>query len=314
MVTRARTAAPRPRALQCCTPAGIASVAVGLGAAVSTDCLLQPFFDGSVVQRAVGAVVAASFGVSGTRWALSHDPAAWSALRACAGTGSVVLSWFVLYDQVARLQCCGHIHPWASLILPVLMVVIAVLGAIVGTLFGLTTLVVVRPVERAQTRPSLDALERVLLPTSLWLCAWGLVFVAIHHPRSLPPLALVLVGLGGLGTVLIRDIRRLAWLLALHRGALPGWSLSPLEPLFRSSPLPVFGPCRERDLDGQLAPVAAGRGPYRSTSPGQPVARLPLNARAGIGPVRRRIAWTAALLLAVAVGLSARLDVSRLAW
>jgi len=294
--------------MQWLTPAGIASTAVGLGATVACDCLLQPIFDRSVLQRAVGGALTAVFGVLGTRWALSRDPATWSALRAGAATGAIVLPWFVLYEQVASVRERGHLTPWAALVLPVLIVLIAGLGAIVGAFFGLTTLPVVKPAERAQSSRSLDAPERALFPASLWLCTSGLAFVALHHPRSLLPLAAILSGLAGLALIIARDLFRLAWLSALHRGALPRLSLARNEWPLRPSRLPTLTLYRDEEVDGHLVAAAAFQGPYRSTLTAEPILRLPLDPRAATRPIRRRLAWSATLLLVFGATTLLRLD------
>src|SRR5262245_18642293 len=104
----ARPTTPGPRPLRLLTPARIASAAVALGAAVSSDCLLQPFFDKSPLERAVGAGMAALFGLAGTRWALVREPSDWNALRGSATTGAVVFTWFMLCEELVSLHAAGH--------------------------------------------------------------------------------------------------------------------------------------------------------------------------------------------------------------
>src|SRR5262245_59193022 len=144
MFFEAQPTTPGPRPLRCLTPTRIASAAVALGATVSSDCLLQPFFDKSLLQRAVGAGMAALFGLAGTHWALVREPSEWNALRGSAATGAVVLSWFMLCEELVSLHAAGHTGSFAGLLLPIIVAAFAALGAVIGTLFGLTTTMVVR--------------------------------------------------------------------------------------------------------------------------------------------------------------------------
>jgi hypothetical protein len=303
-----------PRPLRLLSPACVASTAVALGATVSSDCLLQPFFEKSPLQRAIGAGMAAFFGVAGTRWALAREPSEWNALRGSAVTGAVVISWFMMCDRLASMHAPGAADSLAQLILPILLVVVAAIGAMVGTLFGLTAVAVVRPVERARASRALDATERVLLPASLWLCAWGLVFVALHHPRSLAPLALVVVGLGGIGYVVARDGARLRWLGAVYAGEHPAWRTARAPTPSLGAPIPAYGPYAETSLDGAVYNRTSDSGPYRAGTPHPPVARLPLSPHLGRAPIARRIVWSTLLATAILTITAARLDLACLSW
>lgn len=308
MFSRGRATVLCPKPLRLLTPTCVASAAVAIGASISSDCLLQPFFEKSSLQRAVGALMAALFGIVGTRWALSREPSDWNALRGSAMTGAVVLAWFTLCDRLAAMHGPGAADSLATLLLPILLVVVAAIGAMVGTLFGLTAVAVVRPVERSRSCRSLDAPERVLLPASVWLCAWGLTFIALRHPRCLGPVGLVGVGLAGLGFVIVRDIARIRWLFRLHHGQLPTWRLatSPLRapPAF----LPSYGPYTEPSLDGLITPITPGGGPYRAVPPSLPIARVPLSLAVARAPLYRRIAWSVALTTAIVATVAIRLD------
>lgn len=304
-----------PRPLRIATPVCIASAAVALGATVASDALLQPFFEPSLVQRIGGAGMAAFFGVAGTRWALARGASEWNALRGSALTGAVVLSWFMVCDRLATMHASIDPDPLTPLLLPLVLVVVAALGATVGTLFGLTSVAVVRPAERGSGAGSLDAPERALLPASVWLGAWGLALVGIRHPRSAPALCLVVLGIAGLAYVTVRDAKRLLFLRELFDG--------------RSSELrvvrfgsgrsegaipPPYGPHAERLLDGALAPRDPPGGPYRAAPPELPIARIPLSREAAIRPFRRRIAITSAIAIAMIAAAAARLDVACLSW
>lgn len=317
MSFRARKAALVPRPMQRLPPAAIASAAVALGAAIASDCLLQPFFRGSPRERAVGVIMAASFGVAGTHWALTREPSEWNALRGSATTGAVVLTWFMFCDRLAALHTEGPAESFVLLVLPVLLVVVAAIGAMAGTLFGLTAMAVIGPVERARARGSLDAPEQALLPASVWLAGWGLTLVAIPHPRSLAPLAVVVLGLAGLAVVAARDLARLRFLRALYGGALPGWLLSRAAPSPCPAIVPAYGPYPEGTLDGHLVPATPPGGPYREPAPDAPeapAARVPMDPKSGRAPVVRRIAWCAALALLIAATAAVRVDPSCLGW
>ncbi|MEZ4308954.1 MAG: hypothetical protein R3F14_13025 [Polyangiaceae bacterium] len=302
----------QPAPIRRLRPAGIASTAVALGATVATDCLLQPFFRDSLLQRGVGAAMAASFGVAGTHWALTREPSEWSSLRGSAATGAVVLMWFMFCDRLAALHTNGPDESFALLVLPMLLVVVGAAGAMAGTLFGLTAVAVIGPVERARARTALDAPERVLLPASVWLGAWGAGILAMSHPRSIAPLVLVLLGLGGIGTVAVRDLLRLRFVTALHAGATCGWKLARTAPSALPPDVPSFGPYREATLDGLVLPALRAGGPYRHPPQEDPVARLPLDARAARAPLVRRITWCAALSAILAAITSAHLDLANL--
>lgn len=309
----ARRFALRPRPLRLATPTFIASAAVALGATVASDCLLQPFFDQSLVQRIVGAIMAALFGVAGTRWALSRGPSEWNALRGSALTGSVVLSWFMVCDRLASLHASGAPDTLGTLLLPLVLVVVAALGAMVGTLFGLTAVAVVRPVERGLGKRSLDAPERALLPASVWLGAWGVALVSIPHPRSLPALALVGLGLAGLGFVAARDAVRLRFLKAVFAGVLPGLRVVRPQPS-EGACLAAYGPHDDRELDGAIVPVEHPGGPYRASPPEEPLARIPLSPTAARRPFFRRLGISLGLAAAM-IGLTVlRIDPACLRW
>jgi hypothetical protein len=314
MFVCARRSALVPRPMGRLRPATIASAAVALGATVASDCLLQPFFQGSPLQRGVGAVMAASFGVAGTHWALTREPTAQSALRGSATTGAVVLTWFMFCDRLAALHTAGPGESFMLLALPMLLVVIAAVGAMAGTLFGLTAMAVLEPVERARRGASFDAPERVLLPASVWLSTWGLVLVALPFPRSLAPLAVVLLGLAGLVVVVLRDFARLRFLTALYFGVEPGWMLAPAAPSPSPASIPTYGPYPESTLDGQLVPRTPLLGPYRDPAPEAAAARLPLDPERGTSPLVRRIAWCTALGALVATVAAARLDLAPFGW
>lgn len=314
MFVRARIAALRPRPLRRLSPAAIASGAVALGAAIASDCLLQPMFQGPPLQRGFGAAMAASFGVAGTHWALTREPSEWNALRGCATTGAVVLLWAVFCNPPAVLRAGEPSVGYILLILPVLLVVVAAVGAMAGTLFGLTAIAVIAPVERAGARDALDAPERVLLPASVWLSGWGLLLSLLPPPRSPAPFAVTLLGLAGLAAVALRDLARLRFLTALYGGASPRWQLSRAAPSPRSIDAPAYGPYPESALDGQLLPAPPPVGPYREPPPGDAVARLPLDPSRGRAPVVRRLAWCAALGAIIAVATATRLGAGWLGW
>lgn len=308
--------ATRPRPCTRLTPARVASGAVALGATVASDCLLQPFFGGSLPQRAIGAAMAALFGVAGTHWALSREPTEWNALRGTATTGAVVLSWFTLCDRLAAMHPEGPVDSFASLVLPILLVAVAAIGGMIGTFFGLTAVVVVRPAELARAHRALDSTERVLVPAGGWLAAWGLLFVLLGHPRGLPPLVAALAGLAALSLVIARDRARLRFLDALFEGRVPGVTLARLAPIRaasgapreRPSPAPLYGPYLVDAADGLLVERAASGGPYRALSPGEPIARLPLDRDRARRPIVRRITFCASLAAAIVVTGALRLD------
>lgn len=305
---------PAPAPMRRLGPASIASAAVALGATVGSDCILQPFFEKSASERVIGGALAALFGLAGTQWALAREPSESNALGVCATTGAAVLSWFMLCERLARLHTPGNVDSFALVVLPILVLVAAAVGAVLGTLFGLTAIAMVGPVERARARRSLDAPERALLSASVWLAAWGLLFVVLRHPRAVAALVAVAVSLCGLGTVLARDLVRLRFLRALYRGALPGWTLTRVSPQQRSSFLPAYGPYREASLDGRLVPGKRLGGPYRAAAPEAPVARLPLDPREGMRPLAKRVAWCGALMLGVVGLAAARLDPACITW
>ncbi len=313
MVRFSGNAAVRPAPLRAVSPASIASAAVAIGAAVASDCLLEPFFERSALVRGLGAGMATVFGVAGTRWALARPPSAFSALRGSALSGAVVLAWFTLCDRIASLHRAGSADGLSLLMLPLLLVVVAAIGATVGTLFGLTAVPVVRRAERARARETMDAAERVLFPAAVWLGAWGLAFVVLHHPRSLAPLGQVVLALGGLVCVIVRDARRLRFLSAVARGEEPLWHVERASPSVIGS-LPAYGPHRAAELDGQLVHGSRTGGPYRAGPAPSPTARIPLERKVARRPFVRRIAVATLVATGLFVVTVMELETACLRW
>lgn len=162
-------------------------------------------------------------------------------------------------------------------------------GVIAGALFGLPALIALRPALDIERAPSLDAVERALLPAAIWLAALGALAVLGHGGRFVPGL-LALAG-GALASALVaaRDLRRVFFLRAALRDEAPGWAVVESS----AATLPMFARYERVSLDGVLARRRAGLGD-------EPVARLPRDAHLALAPIVRRAVL--ALIIALASG------------
>jgi hypothetical protein len=176
------------------------------------------------------------------------------------------------------------------------MICLMMASALAGGLFGLSALAVFLPIARTREHSSMDSLERVLLPSSLWLSAVGVMALRINHTRPLA-IAAAALGLAGLAMTTLRDVRRLLWLVAVYRGAVAGWSVVRKDEATQDQPLmlPLGGPYDPWTTDGVLR---------RTEASGELVAWLPTKLGAGVLPVSMRLLL--ALVGAVGLGLLAR--------
>ncbi|MFT3767400.1 MAG: hypothetical protein QM820_18260 [Minicystis sp.] len=172
-------------------------------------------------------------------------------------------------------------------------------GAVIGALFGLSTLAAVRPAARAEQAPSYDGLERVLLPACTWLAFVGRFALRFQRSRLVLGEAALITVAVTLVLVVARDLRRILWLRAVACGRVAGWSIvaddgsPPPEP-----PVPMFARYGDDALDGYLVRHGDGDGatPFRRSGAVERVAELPRDLRKAMSPPLRRLALS--LLLA----------------
>ena len=251
-------------------------------------------------------------------WALAMGlTGAFVAARAIAkeARALTVLGWSALGGAVAAAvnMSMGNVsvdatQPTAVALWLFVCAVFAVLGTVVGTIFGASALPMLRAAARANRSSSLDGVERVLLPASLWLALVG--WVALRRTREHFPFGVTAIGVAALALaiVAVRDLQRILWLRAVARDRVAGWAIVPDEGGPAPS-LPMFAGYDKDALDACLVRRGEGsRGaPFRENGVVEHVARLPLAPRASLAPLALRAAISMLLVIAMLAWLTGSL-------
>jgi hypothetical protein len=177
---------------------------------------------------------------------------------------------------------------------------LALLGALLGALFGLAALPSIHTAARAERLPSLDGLERVFAPAAILLCPVGR-FALLYQPgRRAPATAAFLAVALALLFVALRDVQRVLWLRAVGRGGVPGWAIVGAPPGEPERAEPRYAAYSPRALDGLLTQLGGppGSGPFREPAGPRPVAALPRDPMRAVAPLLGRAVLSLVLLAA----------------
>jgi hypothetical protein len=195
------------------------------------------------------------------------------------------------------------------------------LGSIfLGLALALVFNLAVRVAHRVRSRPSHDALDRVLVAAALWvgLTAGGAAVAGVALPLGRGGITWIAEGLAlalgaaCAGWALRRDVGLLRLLRAIREGRAPAWEIVPrveVEPkIVEAPPLPYLASCPD---DGALIRwTSAEASVFRKGSSSSIMAWISLDPSPMNRMLRRRAALAAALLAAEGAGAAALLGAS----
>ena len=301
MSVHAKAAAPLPQPIPGVTPRRAAIAVAVLASAVFADTVALDEHDyrtwtsrDTVAWTLLGAILG---GLVAHRIAKRGGRTAAAAWAGALGGG---VAWLI--HSLVSATPDARSDSWVSLFL-LATAFMVVIGAIIGAFFGLTALAVFRPLGNIEQTPTVDGLERVLLPASLWLAPVGRWAVQFQSKPLVGGQITLLTALALLAVIVARDVRRLRWLRAVTVARVAGWAIVAKDATAERDPeVPALVWYGETPLDGALicGDAAHAAGPFRDSALSTVVAALPLDPRKAQAPLVRRM--ISAALIAAAVG------------